>query len=312
MSCLHIRNLTVRFDTPSGTVTAVDDVTLDHSAGECLALVGETGCGKSVLALAMLRLLPSAARVEGEVRFGDRDLMHLSEREMAAVRGREIALVPQNPSLALNPVYSIGHQIGELFRLHEKSSRRESLNRAEGLLQKMGIPRPRERLSQYPHQFSEGMNQRALIAAALALAPRLIIADEPTRGLDEVLRNEVIRELSLVRTTRETCLILITHDLTAARALSDRIAVMYAGRLVEVSPTEDFFQEPLHPYSRGLIGSLPENGFQPIPGPTPSLITTPDGCRFEPRCPRREETCSHVEPPLRQVGKRWIRCRTQP
>jgi len=308
MSCLHIENLTVRFETRSGPVTAVDDVSLDHEPGECLALVGETGCGKSVLALALLRLLPAGARVQGRVRFEGRDLLALSEREMTSVRGREIALVPQNPSLSLNPVYSIGHQIGELYRMHRNMGRRPARDRSAEQLGRMGIQDPRRRLRQYPFQFSEGMNQRALIAAAFALSPRLIIADEPTRGLDETLRDEVVRELALAREAQGTRLILITHDLTAARALGDRIAVMYAGRLVEIAPTEDFFRNPRHPYSRGLIAALPENGFQPIPGPTPSLIKPPGGCRFYPRCSMKRDICALEEPPLRRKQERWIRC----
>jgi oligopeptide/dipeptide ABC transporter ATP-binding protein len=308
MSCLHVENLTVRFPTRAGTVTAVEDVSLDHGPGESLALVGETGCGKSVLALALMGLLPPGARVEGRILFEGRDLLSLAESELTRLRGRRIALVPQNPGLSLNPVRTVGSQLEELFRIHEGLSRREARARAERLLERMGIGEAGLRMRQYPFQFSEGMNQRVLIAAGFASSPRVLIADEPTRGLDEPLREVILRELDTVRKREGACLILITHDLKAARKLADRIAVMYGGRLMEVAPAGSLFQNPGHPYTRGLIGSLPENGFLPIPGPAPSMIDPPPGCRFAPRCRHRMEPCEREEPPLRRKETRWIRC----
>jgi peptide/nickel transport system ATP-binding protein len=330
MSCLEIKDLTVRFRMPGGALTAVDQVSLsfcgshpsavEHDVpvgatrdssgpyGRSLALVGETGCGKSVLAHAVLRLLPQNAEVSGQVLFGGQDLLALSERELSRLRGDRIAIVPQNPSLSLNPVLSIGRQITEVYAIHRGERRGDSSGKAAYLLQKLGFDDAGRRLSMYPSQFSEGMNQRVLIAASVALEPRILLADEPTKGLDQDLKKEVIRELKLVTGSWDTALFLITHDLEAARTLCQSIAVMYSGEIIEQADTGSFFREPLHPYTQALRQSLPENGFQPIAGISPTLSEPPSGCRFHPRCSRVMEICKNRRPELLNHSGRAVRC----
>ena len=292
MSCLHLKHLTVEFETSMGKVVAVDDVSLDHEMKETLALVGETGCGKSIIARSILRLLPDNAHLSGEILYRERDLLKLSERELADIRGQEIAIIFQNPTLALNPVYRIGDQIAELFKIHQRASTKESMEYALSLLGRMGFENPEHALQMYPSQFSEGMNQRVLIALAIALHPKIIIADEPTKGLDERLKEGILKEFVEIKAEKESSLFLITHDLEAARTIADRIALMYCGQVVETGLISDFFVEPLHPYARALLKSHPAQGFVPIPGISPSMITPPPGCRFNPRCGERLEVCS--------------------
>lgn len=333
MHWLKFHNLSVLFETPDGPLLAVDGVSLELRPDEILALVGETGCGKSVLALAVLKLLPRNAVTEGAVLFKgrkgpERDLLSLRERELAAIRAREIAIVFQNPTLALNPLYTIGGQIGEIYQAHQGVSRPESLRRAVRLLGRMGFKNPDKIINLYPFQMSEGMNQRVLIAAAFALNPCVIIADEPTKGLDDPLKEEVIRELQTIKThtqhtgyhpkktppdpsvmtQKDASLLLITHDLDAARRIADRVAVMYAGEIVEQGHPAAFFKEPLHPYARALLESLPECGFKPIRGAPPSMVSPPSGCRFHPRCPEKLEVCSSQKPELLQKPERDVRC----
>lgn len=333
MYWLKFHNLSVLFATPDGPLLAVDGVSLELCSDEILALVGETGCGKSVLAHAVLRLLPRNAVTEGAALFKgrkgpERDLLGLKERELVAIRAREIAIVFQNPALALNPLYTIGRQIGEIYRAHQGASGPESLRLAASLLERMGFKNPDKVINLYPFQMSEGMNQRVLIAAAFALNPCVIIADEPTKGLDDPLKEEVIRELQTVKTrsletslpssdtppspfnrTREnSSLFLITHDLDAARRIADRIAVMYAGEIVEQGHPAGFFKDPLHPYSKALLESLPERGFKPVRGAPPSMLSPPSGCRFHPRCPQKMEVCSSQKPELLQKPERDVRC----
>ena len=306
MSCLHIRRLTIKFKTDLGTLTAVDNVSLEHVAGETLALVGETGCGKSVLAGAILRLLPNNASVKGTILYGDIDLLSLTEKELSRIRGNEISLVLQNPSLSLNPVYTIGQQISEMFLVHRKTTPKDAAVQTLHLLRRMGFGRPESISALYPFQLSEGMNQRVLIAMAVALHPKIIIADEPTKGLDERLKEDIIREISQIK--KESCLFLITHDLDTARKLSDRIAIMYGGQIMELSPAKNFFANPLHPYSRALLESLPERGFKPIPGTTPSMVVPPPGCRFHPRCGYRMDICQEKEPELFKKEGISVKC----
>ena len=309
MSCLEARDLTVRFATTTGYLTAVDHVSLELcGSGGSLALVGETGCGKSTLALAALGLLSPDARVEGEVLFEGKNLLTFSEKELSRIRGERLAAVLQNPSLSLNPVYPVGRQVAEIFRIHRGTPGKEAKRQAAQLLGRLGIADARHRMTLYPFQFSEGMNQRVLIAAGVALSPRILIADEPTKGLDQDLKQEVISELKLIQAGGRTALLLIAHDLEAASELCERIAVMYAGEILEESPTGSFFQAPLHPYAQALLDSMPERGFKPVPGDSPSVVEPPPGCRFHPRCPHVSEICRKERPLLVSQDGRKVRC----
>lgn len=308
MSCLKIENLNVRFHTPDGVVQAVENVSLSHARNESLALVGETGCGKSVIAHAILKLLPSNAHVSGRISYQDQNLLLLTEKELAQIRGNKIAIVLQNPTLSLNPVYPIGHQITEIFRVHSDKSKKEASNKTSALLERLGFKDPEQQLGMYPFQLSEGMNQRVLIAAALILKPMILIADEPTKGLDSQTKGDVVSELARINDMRHTSLFLITHDIKAASDLCERILVMYSGEIVEESNIEGFFKEPLHPYSQGLLNSLPANGFKSIPGFSPSMSSPPEGCRFHPRCPERMGICDKERPKLGIYKGRKVRC----
>lgn len=308
MSCLEIENLQVEFDTATGTVHAVDTVTLKHKSQTTIALVGETGCGKSIIAHSILNLLPANARVRGHIHFAGHDLLYVDESVMADIRGKEISLVMQNATLSLNPVYNIGHQIKESYYLHTPTGKDEANDLTFALLGKMGFEDPKHIMSLYPFQLSEGMNQRVLIATAMALNPRVIIADEPTKGLDEQLKTEIVRELGLIKENERTALFLITHDLKVAQEISDNIAIMYCGEIVEVAETREFFAKPLHPYSQGLINSLPEHGFKSIPGFSPSMISRPQGCRFHPRCQHKMDKCESDKPELLKTQARDVRC----
>ncbi|NLJ49890.1 MAG: ABC transporter ATP-binding protein [Candidatus Atribacteria bacterium] len=275
---------------------------------ETLALIGETGCGKSIVAQSILRLLPTNAQINGRILFQGRDLLLVDEKTMASIRGKEIAIIFQNPSLALNPVYTIGWQVGEPFRIHQGAKRSQSIQESVRLLSYMKFDKPESAVKMYPFEFSGGMNQRALIASALALHPNLIIADEPTRGLDRKVIQQIIEQLDRARKIHSSSMLIITHDLSVARSISDWIMVMYAGEIVERAPTRDFFQSPFHPYAQGLLGSLPENGFHPISGQSPSMIENLQGCQFHPRCKWAKERCLSEKPELLSVNRRLIRC----
>lgn len=287
---LQIEGLSVSFETSLGRVKAAEDVCFDLREGETLALVGETGCGKSVVASAIMQLLPQNASVQGRALFAGRDLLALGEREMARIRGSEIAIVFQNPSLALNPIIRVGEQIAEMLQVHEGISCQRSLWMAEDMLCRLGLVK-REMGKMYPFQFSGGMNQRVMIATSMILSPRIIIADEPSKGLDGALAREVMAEMARIKDQVGASLLLITHDLLLARDFSDRIAVMYCGEIVEIGKSREVFSKPQHPYTVALLGCLPERGFQPIPGSSPSMIEPPAGCKFHPRCPQGLEKC---------------------
>jgi peptide/nickel transport system ATP-binding protein len=255
-----------------------------------------------------MRLLPPGSRVKGAVEFGGKSLLELSEKEMAKVRGEEIAIIFQNPSLALNPVYSIGHQLAEPLHVHRKEKKKEALSRVAGALKKMGFANASECIRYYPSWCSGGMNQRFLIAASTALDPALLIADEPGKGLDRKCITELEIELKKLKEEKKTALLLISHDLGFVRRLADRVAVMYAGEVIEIVDSSIFFEEPLHPYSGGLLNSLPEKGFIPIPGFSPPLGNPPSGCRFHPRCPLRKKQCIESHPELKEIDGRTVRC----
>jgi len=308
MGLLVIENLKVTFHTPSGQVRAVDGTTLELKQAETLALVGETGCGKSTIAHSILSLLPANALVRGKIMFRNNDLLLLPEKELAQLRGKDISLVMQNPALALNPVYSIGHQITEPLIVHRRLKKPDAIMTAKNLLKKLHFKGPSNAIRAYPFEMSGGMKQRVLIGISVILNPKIIIADEPTKGLDTRLRDMVLEELKLVREMNHSSMILITHDLNAAREISDRIAVMYAGEILESGSTQEFFKEPLHPYSKALLGSLPEWGFKPIPGVSPSMTHPPEGCKFNPRCPDKKEMCSKQRPDFKRTKNRDVKC----
>lgn len=308
MNGLAVKNLRVDFETRMGIVQAVDDVSLHLREEETLALVGETGCGKSVVAHAILRLLPQNARADGQVLYEDRNLMRLSEKELCQIRGRKISLVIQNPSLALNPVYTVGHQIVEPLVVHESEKRSRAFRTAKQLLAKLRFHQPERDIKMYPFQLSGGMRQRVLIGMSVVLHPEIVIADEPTKGLDDRLKQVILEELRLIKELDHSSLLLITHDLNTAKNLSERMAVMYAGEIIEIGDTREFFENPQHPYSKALLESLPERGFQPIPGSSPSPIDLPEGCRFHPRCPLRRAVCSEKKPDLVCFEERNVRC----
>ena len=308
MSILSIENLNVTFHTSKGKVRAVDGVTLELKKEETLALVGETGCGKSTIAHSILNLLPQNAAVRGKIQWDGRNLLLLDEKALSRLRGKDISLVMQNPSLALNPVLSIGRQMIEPLIMHQGLKKREAIRMAEGLLGKLRFIGPSNAMRAYPFEMSGGMKQRVLIGISVVLSPKVLIADEPTKGLDDRLRRMVLEELRLARKINRSSMIFISHGLNAAREISDRIAVMYAGEIVESAPTQEFFQEPLHPYSQALLESLPERGFKPIPGFSPSAIQPPEGCKFHPRCPYKKEICSKVKPDFKSINNRGIKC----
>jgi oligopeptide transport system ATP-binding protein len=302
---LRVRDLVVRFDSGRKVVPAVNGVSLDLEAGGALGLVGESGSGKSVTSLAILRLLPrSTARIAGgEVWFGGRNLIQLSEREMRSLRGKEISLVPQDPMSGLNPVITVGEQVIETIRAHESVRRGEARRRAADLLGTVGIPRPRDQLDRYPHQFSGGMRQRVLIAIALALRPTLLIADEPTTALDVTVQAQVLELLHELTAQHGTAILLISHDLGIMARMTRRITVMYAGYVVESAPTGEIFARPSHPYTAGLLRSIPrvaDMGRQltPIAGAPPEFDRLPRGCPFAPRCAWALDVCWREMPAL--------------
>ena len=306
---LEVRDLRVTFFTPAGEVRAVDGVGFSVAAGRTLGLVGESGCGKSVSAFSILRLVSPPGRiVGGSIRFDGRELLELSEREMRALRGNHIAMVFQEPSSSLNPVFTIGSQIGEAVRLHQKVDRREARRRAIALLELVEIPEAAHRVDAYPHQLSGGMRQRAMIAMALSCEPRLLIADEPTTALDVTIQAQILDLLAGLQRRLGMALLLVTHDLGVVAQRADNVAVMYAGRIVEQAPVERLFDAPLHPYTRGLLNSVPRLGTErarrldAIPGVVPDPLHWPSGCRFRDRCAIAVAACAAVDPALEQHG----------
>jgi peptide/nickel transport system ATP-binding protein len=315
MSILSVSNLHTHFFTRAGVVKSVDGVSFEVNAGEVLGLVGESGSGKSVTGFSIMGLIDAPGRiVEGSIRLNGRELVGLPEDEMRKVRGREIAMIFQDPMMTLNPVLRIDTQMIEAITAHEKVSEKAARERAREALARVGIPSPDERLQAYPHQFSGGMRQRVAIATALLNRPSLIVADEPTTALDVTIQSQILAEMQELCTETGTALIWITHDLTVIAGLAQRVAVMYAGRIVETGPVDDVLDAPRHPYTRGLLGSLPSAGTpgQPlaqIPGATPSLARLPPGCAFAPRCDVASALCRTEAPGESQFGDtRAARC----
>ncbi len=324
MSLLEIKNLKTHFFTDRGVVKAVDDVTLSIDKGEAIGIVGESGCGKSVTALSILRLIPEPPGriVGGEILLqgenGDPtvDLVHSSKKDLRDIRGRRIAMIFQEPMTALNPVFTIGNQIIEALRAHKKITKEEAVSRAIELLQLVGIPAPKRRIENYPHELSGGMRQRVMIAMGLALDPEILIADEPTTALDVTIQAQILELLAELKDKLGMALILITHDMGVVAETVKRVAVMYSGRIVELAPVKEVFDRPLHPYTQGLLKAIPPLEKQvkgtrlpTIPGIVPDLIDVPNGCLFRDRCSKAESDCSMTEPELLEVEPgHWVRC----
>ena len=307
---LEVRNLTTEFSTSGGVVRAVDGVSWDVREGETVALVGESGCGKSVSALSVMRLVaaPAGRIVRGQVVFKGRDLLALSEEEMRRVRGREIAMIFQEPMTSLNPVLTIGRQLTEGLEIHLGMTAAQARERAAELLGMVGIPDPARRLTQYPHQFSGGMRQRMMIAMALACNPSLILADEPTTALDVTIQAQILELMKDLSRRLGVAMLIITHNLGVVARYADRVNVMYAGRIVERGSARELYAEPRHPYTLGLLKSVPRLDeprrarLQPIEGQPPDLTRLPPGCAFTPRCAFRVERCAAERPALVAVG----------
>ena len=318
---LEVRDLKVSFRTEDGIVRAVDGISFTLDPGEVLGIVGESGSGKSVSMMSVMRLIidPNAV-FEGEVIYKGRDLMKLGRDEMREVRGTEIAMIFQDPMTSLNPVYRVGWQIAEQIRAHENVSKKEAHARAVELLQAVGIPNPRVRVNDYPHQFSGGMRQRVMIAMALSCNPDLLIADEPTTALDVTIQAQILELIQRLKDDFGSAVVMITHDMGVVAEVADRVVVMYAGRVVEQGTKQDLFYDPQHPYTWGLLGSIARldrpkpKRLTAIPGVPPSLINLPQGCAFGPRCPQRFERCSE-RPELRdRIGdsKHLDACHLEP
>ncbi len=313
---LEVRSLTTRFFTEDGVVRAVEDVSFEIFPGEILSLVGESGCGKSVTGLSLLRLIPTPpGKIEsGELLFDGRNLLNLEEREMEKVRGNDISMIFQEPMTSLNPVFTIGNQIMETLQLHQNLDKKEARAKAIEMLNRVRIPSPEVRIDSYPHQLSGGMRQRAMIAMALSCRPKLLIADEPTTALDVTIQAQVLRLLKEIQKEMGMAVMLITHDLGVVSEIADRVAVMYAGRIVESGPIEAIFDQMRHPYTKGLLESIPlleekRKRLNAIPGQVPNPMDLPAGCKFHPRCYLMVEDCKKEEPPLFQVdGNHFSRC----
>jgi len=304
---LEVCDLRTVFPLDEGVVRAVDGVSFALERGRVLGLVGESGCGKTMTALSLMRLVPPPGRiVAGQVRLEGRDLLGLAEREMRAVRGAGLAMIFQEPMTSLNPVFTIGSQIAEAIRLHRRVPRRAAWARAVELLDEVGIPEPQRRARDYPHRLSGGMRQRVMIAIAISCEPRVLIADEPTTALDVTIQAEILDLLRTLRERHGMALVLITHDLGVVAEQADEVAIMYAGRIVEYATVLDVFERPLHPYTQALLRSMPTLGgeqrgrLETIPGQVPDLLHLPSGCHFRDRCPKAIGACAEEDPPLEE------------
>ncbi|MBI4481238.1 MAG: ABC transporter ATP-binding protein [Acidobacteria bacterium] len=315
---LEVRNLKTWFHTEAGTARAVDGVDFDIYPGEVVGLVGESGSGKSVTALSILRLIPDPPGkiVAGSIRYQGQDLLQLSWEEMRAIRGKQISMIFQEPMTSLNPVFTIGMQLTEMVLEHENISHKEAFRRSVEMLELVGIPDPAPRMSDYPHQFSGGMRQRVMIAMALACNPSLLMADEPTTALDVTIQAQILELMLKIKDQRkDAAILLITHNLAVVAETCHRVMVMYGGKIQEVASAKELFKNPLHPYTHGLLASLPtvdgekQQRLRTIPGNVPSILELPAGCKFVTRCEQRLERCAMIEPELIETSPgHWVRC----
>ncbi len=312
---LDVRQLSIDFQTEAGTVRAVDEISFTVHRGEIVGLVGESGAGKSLTSEAILRLIRCPpGRLSGEIRYQGVDLLALKDTELAKMRGKEIAMIFQNPISSLNPVFRIGAQLLEAMTLHLRDGTTQLKARVTDLLQRVGIPSAEDRAKDYPHQFSGGMSQRAMIGMGISCAPSLLIADEPTTALDVTIQAQILSLIRRLATETNTAILLVSHDLGIISQMCSRVMVMYAGKIVEEAPIGTIFHAPAHPYTRGLMASIPQIDrpaapLDPIPGTMPGLRDIPSGCRFHPRCSWRDQTCVDVEPELIQLDQRhWAAC----
>lgn len=315
---LEVRGLKTYFFARSGVIRAVDDVSFFIREGELLGLVGESGCGKSVTALSIMRLVPPPSKiVAGEIIFKGENLLEVSEERMRQIRGNSIAMIFQDPMTSLNPVYTVGEQIAEVLRLHRRMGRKDAWEAAIEAMKEVAIPDPSRRAKEYPHQLSGGMRQRVMIAMALACDPDLLIADEPTTALDVTIQAQILDLLEKLRQERKLAVLLITHDLGVIAEVADRVCVMYTGKILEEASKLEIFEDPKHPYTQGLLRSVPKPSFamkqksnrlQTIEGMVPNLLNLPPGCHFAPRCSFRKDICDKSEIPLKKVNDAKVRC----
>jgi oligopeptide/dipeptide ABC transporter ATP-binding protein len=314
---IEVKDLRASFFTPDGEVKAVDGVSFDIEKGKTLGLVGESGCGKSVTALSIMRLVPSPPGrvVGGEILYRGRDLLKMNGESMRKIRGNEISVIFQEPMTSLNPVFTIGNQIGEAIRLHQGLGRKETREKTIEMLRLVKIADPEARVDDYPHQLSGGMRQRVMIAMALSCNPSLLIADEPTTALDVTIQAQILELMKELQQKLGMALLLITHDLGVVAEQADEVAIMYAGKIVERAKTKSIFNRPLHPYTVGLLNSLPgvrgkkKKRLEAIPGMVPSPLELPSGCRFRDRCPKAAGMCAEAEPALVEKAKdHWVAC----
>ena len=308
-SILKLKNVSTTFNSRDGDVYAVCGVDLEIKPGEIVGLVGETGCGKSVLGQTILRLTPPSARTEGSIIFNGKDLASMSEKQLQEIRGREIAYINQNPSESLDPVMKVGNQIVESIRLYEKTSKSAAVDKVKKILKSLSFEDPDTIMSKYPVELSGGMKQRIMVAMAMCGRPPFMIADEPTKGLDALIRGQVIDSLRKFIDYADCAGLIITHDLKFARVICDRIAIMYAGEIVEIAPKEEFFSNPGHPYLEGLLASMPQNGMKVLEGNPCSLIDLPKGCRFHERCGFCAPRCIESHPEMKELSlNHEVRC----
>jgi len=312
---LTVNNLHTNFYTKNGIIPAVDGIGFDISPGETLGLVGESGCGKTVTALSVMRLISNPGKiVRGEIHFDGKDLLAMTEGEMRGIRGNDISMIFQEPMTSLNPVFTIGDQIGEAIRIHQKLDSKLARDKTIDMLKLVGIPLPERRIFEYPHHLSGGMRQRVMIAMALSCNPKLLFADEPTTALDVTIQAQILELLKKLRDDLDTAIVLITHDLGVIAEMVDRVIIMYAGKFVEVASVRDIFRDPKHPYTEGLLNSIPrldepKKRLQPIAGNVPNPLEMPQGCRFNPRCPYVKDICKEKQPELKGLsGSRQVSC----